>query len=96
MDAKAPKTTVSMKEAKNRLTELARLAESGMTVTITRHGKPVADIVPHKPKGGIDWEAGRKFVEDYKRKHGVDTLFGPIPEDFDAPLPEDFLLRPLP
>ena len=85
-------TTVSIKEAKNRLTELGRLAESGETVVVTRNGKPAFEIGPHKRRGGIDWEAGR----EYKRKHGIESFFGPIPEDFDDPLPEDFLLRPLP
>lgn len=85
-------TTVSMKEAKNRLTELARRVEAGETVTITRNGKPVLDMVPHKKKGGLNWEA----LEAYKREHGIDRFVEKIPEDFDDPLPEDFLLRPLP
>ena len=85
-------TTVSMKEAKNRLTELARRVEEGETVTITRNGKPVLDMVPHKKKGGLNLEA----LEDYKREHGVDRIVTWIADDFDDPLPEDFLLRPLP
>ena len=84
--------TVSMKEAKNRLTELARRVEEGETVTITRNGKPVLDMVPHKKKGGLDLEAGRKYLNEL----GVDKLFTYVADDFDDPLPEDFLLRPLP
>jgi len=84
--------TVSMKEAKNRLTELARRVEEGETVTITRNGKPVVDMVPHKKKGGINWEA----LEAYKREHGISRFVEEIPDDFDDPLPEDFLLKPLP
>lgn len=84
--------TVSMKEAKNRLTELARRVEAGETVTITRNGKPVLDMVPHAKKGGLNWDA----LEAYKRKHGIDRIVEYIPDDFDDPLPEDFLLRPLP
>ena len=85
-------TTVSLKEAKNRLTELARLVENGETVVVTRNGKPVADLVPHKPQGGLNFEA----LAEYKRKHGIDRFFEFVPDDFDDPLPEDFLLRPLP
>jgi prevent-host-death family protein len=33
-------------DAKNRLTELIRAVEAGEEVIITRHGKPVAQIVP--------------------------------------------------
>lgn len=84
--------TISIDEAETRFEELARLAENGETVVVTRDGKPVFDIVPHKRRGGIDWEGGRK----YKREHGIDQIFGPVPDDFDDPLPEDFLLRPLP
>jgi prevent-host-death family protein len=85
-------TTVSIKEAKNRLTELARLAEKGETVVITRNGKPVADLVPHKKKGGLDFEA----LERFKKERGIDKIVTHVSPDFDDPLPEDFLLRPLP
>ncbi|MBI3676662.1 MAG: type II toxin-antitoxin system Phd/YefM family antitoxin [Proteobacteria bacterium] len=86
-------TTVSIKDAKNRLTELARKAEKGETITVTRNGQPVFDIVPHKKKkGGTDWEAGEKYL----RERGVDRLVSWISPDFDDPLPEDFLLKPLP
>jgi prevent-host-death family protein len=85
-------TTVSIKDAKNRLTELARRVESGETVVVTRNGKPAFDMVPHRPKGGIDLEAGEAFL----RKRGIKEVFSYVAEDFDDPLPEDFLLRPLP
>ncbi|HEX9903929.1 MAG TPA: type II toxin-antitoxin system prevent-host-death family antitoxin [Propylenella sp.] len=85
-------TTISLKDAKNRLTELARRVEAGETVVVTRNGKPVLDLVPHKPRGGINFDA----IAEFKKKHGVDSIFGHISEDFDDPLPEDFLLRPLP
>jgi prevent-host-death family protein len=38
---------VSVKEAKAKLTELLRRAEAGERIVLTRHGKPVADLVPH-------------------------------------------------
>lgn len=37
---------VSTAEAKNRLPELIRAMEDGEQVVITRHGKPVAEIIP--------------------------------------------------
>jgi prevent-host-death family protein len=84
--------TVSIKEAKNRLTELARLVESGETVVVTRDGKPILDLVPHKPKGRLDLQAGERFLQE----QGVGRVVSYISDDFDDPLPEDFLLRPLP
>jgi antitoxin (DNA-binding transcriptional repressor) of toxin-antitoxin stability system len=85
-------TTVSLDEAETRLKELARLVENGETVVLTRDGKPVLDLVPHPRKGGLDWEAGKAFL----RERGIDKVFPYVAPDFDDPLPEDFLLRPLP
>jgi prevent-host-death family protein len=86
-------TMVSIKDAKNRLTELAREAERGKTITVTRNGKPVFNMVPYeKKKGGVDWEAGQRFL----KAHGVTRLVSYVAPDFDDPLPEDFLLKPLP
>lgn len=92
--------TVSLQEATRNLDALARVVERGEVVTVTRDGKPVLDLVPHagageaetKKKGGIDWEAG----EAYLRSRGIVRGPGFIADDFDDPLPEDFLLRPLP
>jgi len=84
--------TVSIREAKNRLTELAREVEEGETIVVTRNGRPVFDLVPHQLRKGLRLEA----IDEFKRKHGIKTVVPYIAEDFDAPLPEDFLLRPLP
>lgn len=85
-------TTVSIREAKAKLTELARRVENGETVVVTRNGKPAFDLVPHRAKGGLDLAA----LDRWRAEQGL-PKFGPsIPGDFDDPLPEDFLLRPLP
>lgn len=84
--------TVSIRDAKNRLTELAREVEEGATIVVTRNGRPVFDLVPHKRVGGLNLAAG----EEFKRKHGIKSIVPFIADDFDDPLPEDFLLRPLP
>lgn len=82
---------ISIKEAKNRFSELVRRAEAGETVVITRDGQPVADLGIHKKNVGLDFEALREF----KRKHGIGRIVEYIPEDFDDPLPEDFLITPI-
>jgi prevent-host-death family protein len=84
-------STVSIKEAKNRLTALARRVEKGETVVVTRNGKPVLDLVPHRQKRGLKLKA----IAAFKRKHGIREIVIRIADEFDAPLPEDFLLRPL-
>ena len=83
--------TVSIKEAKDRLTALARQVEKGETVVVTRNGKPVFDLVPHRQNGGIKLKA----VAAFKRKHGISEIVTRVADDFDAALPEDFLLRRL-
>ena len=111
---------VSIKEAKNILSELVRRAEAGETVVITQNGKPVAGILDYRemnrlklavlmtkpPRGltgkpedvqkartrGINWEA----LAAYKKKHGIDRVITFIADDFNDPLPEDFLISPLP
>ncbi|TCL74792.1 type II toxin-antitoxin system prevent-host-death family antitoxin [Rhizobium sp. BK251] len=82
--------TVSIRDAKNRLTELAREVENGETIVITRNGRPILDLVPHQKRGGIDLKAG----EAYLKAHGIDRTEGLIADDFDDQLPEDFLIRP--
>jgi prevent-host-death family protein len=92
--------TVSLQEATRDLEMLARAVEQGEVVTVTRDGKPVLDLVPHagaveeaKPKKGrINWEA----MQAHLRSIGVEDAVPYIADDFDDPLPEDFLLRPLP
>jgi prevent-host-death family protein len=84
--------TVSISDAKKRLTELAREVEQGETVVVTRYGRPVFDLVPHKSRGGINLAAGQAYLET----RGIKNAVGFIADDFDNPLPEDFLLRPLP
>jgi antitoxin (DNA-binding transcriptional repressor) of toxin-antitoxin stability system len=81
---------VSIKEAKDRLTVLARQVEKGARITITRNGQPVMDWVPHQTKKGLDFEALRRW----KAEKGYVRVAGPVPSDFDDPLPEDFLIRP--
>jgi antitoxin (DNA-binding transcriptional repressor) of toxin-antitoxin stability system len=84
-------TTVSIKEAQDRFPVLARLVEEGETVVVTRKGEPVLDLVPHR-KGGLDLEAGAQYL----RERGIINPFPYVAEDFDDPLPDDILIRPLP
>jgi len=84
--------TVTIREAKNRLTELAREVERGETIVVTRNGSPVLELTPHRPRKGLRLEA----IEEFKRKHGVEEVVSFVSADFDDPLPEDFLLRAFP
>jgi prevent-host-death family protein len=85
-------TTVSIRDAKNRLTELARQVERGETIVVTRNGRPVFDLVPHQTRQGLRLEA----IDAFKERHGITSIVPFVAEDFDDPLPQDFLLSPLP
>jgi prevent-host-death family protein len=84
-------TTVSIKEAKDHLTALARLVEKGETVVVTRNGKPVLDLVPHRVQA-LRPEAGEEFL----KSRGIEEIFPYVADEFDETLAEDFLLKPLP
>ncbi|MGH2728218.1 MAG: type II toxin-antitoxin system Phd/YefM family antitoxin [Actinomycetota bacterium] len=70
-------TEVSVYEAKTHLSRLLRRVAAGEEVVIARAGVPVARLVPVK--------RGRS------REFGIDVGAFEVPEDFDAPLPEEIL-----
>ncbi len=84
--------TVSIRDARNRLTELARTVEGGETIVVTRNGRPILDLVPHRPTSGLRLEA----LAEFKKQNGIKRLVTSMPTDFDEPLDEDVLLKPLP
>ena len=84
--------TVTLESAAELLDDLARRVEGGETIVVTRAGKPILDLVPHQLRSGVDLAAG----EAYLRSAGIARTAGFIPDDFDDPLPEDFLIRPFP
>jgi prevent-host-death family protein len=79
---------VSIRDAKSRLHKLARIVESGETIVVTRNGRAVLDLVPHKPQGGLRLEA----LAEFKKRNGIARIVASIPADFDDPLPEEALL----
>ena len=85
---------VPVKVAKAKLTELIRAAEAGERIVLTRHGKPVADLVPH---GGVQEDKPMSFMARYEiwRKENPPLGIEWTSPDFDDQLPEDFLLQPL-
>lgn len=73
--------TVNIFEAKTQLSKLVERAEKGQDTIIARAGKPVARLTQIEPK---------------KRPIRFGLLKGKIhiADDFDAYLPEDFLITP--
>lgn len=61
-------------EAKTHLSQLLDQVASGESITITRHGMPVAQLVPAKPTR--DRQALQVLVEEIKRTRKGRTLGG--------------------
>ena len=78
---------VSLTEMQERLEELASAVEAGETVVVTRDGRPILDLVPHRVGKGLNWAA----LEAFKKERGIERFVDFIPDDFDEPLPEDIL-----
>jgi len=57
MRASEDANTVGAYEAKTHLSELLEKVEAGEEITITRHGSPVAKLVPMKRKATADERA---------------------------------------
>ena len=68
MDARA--TEFSVADAKARFSELLARAEAGEEITIKRHGKPVARLVPEKRKLTVEerMKAHHDWIA-YRDKH---------------------------
>jgi len=75
--------TVSIAEAKNRLTELIRAVESGENIIITRHGRPVAQLTAppaEKRKVVLGSMAGRiQFLPGWDDPITEEELLGEEP-----------------
>lgn len=70
-------TQITVHEAKTHFSSILRRAVAGEEIVIARGGKPVARLVPVEPS--------------LPREMGVDRGKFEVPEDFDAPLPDDDL-----
>jgi prevent-host-death family protein len=69
---------VNTHEAKTQLSRLLRRVAAGEEITIANRGVPVARLVPVRSK-------------DERRKLGMFRGQFVVPDDFDAPLPEEIL-----
>ncbi len=60
----------SLSEAKARLSELVELAAAGESVVITRHGKPVLELVrPRTARKPVDADALQRLTDRQPKHH---------------------------
>jgi prevent-host-death family protein len=69
--------SVGVHEAKTHLSSLLDRVSGGEEIAITRRGEEVARLVPSPGAA--------------ERKFGIDRDVWVVPDDFDAPLPDDVL-----
>jgi prevent-host-death family protein len=72
-------STVNIHAAKTHLSRLIDEATAGDEVIIAKAGKPLVRLVPLLPS------------ERPKRRLGLLAGRAPVPDDFDAPLPDEVL-----
>jgi prevent-host-death family protein len=70
---------VTIHQAETNLSELLARVELGEEIVISDQGVPIAKLVP------------LRTVSNRRASMGIDRGKFVIPEDFDAPLPEDIL-----
>ncbi len=77
---------LSIREARAQFAKAIEAAQRGERVTITKNGKPVAELVPPAPavKKGFDWEK----LEAVRRKLGLDKM--PLERELDEKWREEF------
>jgi prevent-host-death family protein len=61
-------------DAKTRLPEILRRVEAGEVFTITKHGKPIADLVPSKSAANFQTETAIANILKAKRHRLSDSL----------------------
>lgn len=71
----------AIREAKARLSELVAAARTGERVIITKHGRPVVELVRCDHGGGIDFDA----LEEARRGLGIRGEGERWPEEYDDP-----------
>jgi prevent-host-death family protein len=61
-------------EAKNRLSELLDAAENGEVVVITKHGRPVAKLVPVEQFDRAKAREAAEWLIEFRKKHSLRGL----------------------
>jgi prevent-host-death family protein len=64
--------TVGAYEAKTHLPRLLTEVEAGETITITKHGRPVATLAPVRTSGNAT--AAAAALREFRRGHHLDGL----------------------
>ncbi len=62
-------TEIGAFEARTHLLRLLERVRAGERFVITRHGQPVAELVPFRPRNGDRIEAAIELLKDFRAEH---------------------------
>ena len=60
--------TIALFDAKTNLSEIIRQVDKGESFTITRHGKPIAELKPISQDRSMKWQEVRSYFEEARKK----------------------------
>jgi prevent-host-death family protein len=66
--------TIGAYEAKTHLPRLLDEVEKGERITITKHGRPVAVLVPPGAATAVDAEDLTRRMQEFRRRHSLDGI----------------------
>jgi len=69
-----PSTTVGAYEAKTHLPELLRRVEKGERITITKHGHPVAELIPASDERRRRVAESIAKLQEFSKGHKLDGM----------------------
>ena len=61
-------------EAKTNLSRLLRRVEAGEQFVITKHGRPVAELISFRPRDPDKVQAAIDDLKAFRKMHGLDGL----------------------
>lgn len=66
--------TVGAYEAKTHLPKLLKKVSRGERITITKHGIPVAILLPHGKQRAVDTKSVISELREFRRTHSIGNL----------------------
>jgi prevent-host-death family protein len=67
---------IGVRDLRNRTAQVIDAVKAGERVTLTVHGEPIADIVPHGPR--TRWLSGARLHEQLERRAADPDLRGEL------------------
>ena len=67
-------TEIGAFEARTRLSRLLQRVEAGERFVITRHSRPVAELIPYRPRDSDKVRAAIETLKEFQKTHSLGDL----------------------